>query len=450
VLLHISPDDGDAPDGPLDDPWSRRTFLAGALGLAAAAGLGACGSKAASGEARPTATRVAAERRLPAPADAPFDTVVVLMMENRSFDHLLGWLPGADGKQAGLTFRDTAGHAQRTYPIAPDFQGWGLADPKHDWRSMVTHYDHGKADGFLKTAPVGDHWPISYYRATDLPILASLARSYTTFDRYFCSFLGATWPNRFYQHCATTDVDLTGLFPGTVLPRPSNLKLAIWDRLKAAHLSGRYYYHSEPMTGLFASKRYDSIAHPYGQFLKDAKAGTLPNVAFVDPDYGTIAELMGTSNDMHPHGSVAVGDAFIGQVYDALRTSPQWDRMVFVLNFDENGGFYDHVVPPRVRDSTVGRGPGPHPDYHRLGFRVPCIAMGPYAPAQVWKRGPYEHCSILKMIEWRWGLAPMTDRDRYARNLAEALDFSRAPAPPVTIPHVTPPATIPRPINAPL
>ncbi len=109
-----------------------------------------------------------------------------------------------------------------------------------------------------------------------------------------------------------------------------------------------------------------------------------------------------------------------------------------MVNFDEWGGFYDHVVPPRVRDDTVGAPPGPHPDYEQLGFRVPCIVMSRWSPRRIVSDGPYEHCSILRMIEWRWDLEPMTLRDRSARNLAEVLDFSLDRAP-VTLPAFSAP-----------
>ena len=111
---------------------------------------------------------------------------------------------------------------------------------------------------------------------------------------------------------------------------------------------------------------------------------------------------------------------------------------MFVVNFDENGGFYDHVTPPKVKDDNVNPNPGPHPDYSRLGFRVPCIAMGPFAPKKIETSGPYEHCSILKMIEWRWGLEPMSARDANAKNLADALDFSTRRAA-FELPAFTPP-----------
>jgi phospholipase C len=147
-------------------------------------------------------------------------------------------------------------------------------------------------------------------------------------------------------------------------------------------------------------------------------------VTYIDPDLPTVDEFLGTAYDDHPYSDLRQGEAFIARVYRALAQSPQWERMVFVLTFDEHGGFYDHVPPPIVEDDTVLPTPGPAPDLKRLGFRVPCIVMGPLAPARVAHGGPYEHCSILRMIEWRWSLPPMTARDRAAANLASVLDFS--------------------------
>jgi phospholipase C len=361
---------------------------------------------------------------LPNPADAPFDTVVVLMMENRSFDHLLGWLPGANGKQSGLAFLDAQGISIPTADLGVDVQGCAFRDPKHDWESVATQFHAGACDGWLLTADAGDHFPIGYYTAPQVPVLGALAQNYTLFDNYFCSLLAATWPNRLYQLCAATDVDETGFFPDPDKPRPSNLQLSIFDRVLGAGRTAGYYSWGEPMTGLFESKRYDSISFPKDQFFTDAAAGKLPNVTFIEPDYTLKSELTGTSNDYHPHGSILSGEGYIADVYNAVRTSPQWDRTVLVVNFDEHGGFFDHVVPPTVVDDNVNPNPGPHPDYTRLGFRVPAIAISPFAPKKIESAGPYEHCSILSMIEWRFGLQPMTARDKNAKNLADALDFS--------------------------
>jgi len=418
---------------------SRRGFLTGAAGAATLAGLGAvglsgCGSSKTTGA---TDATTSATLRLPDPAKAPFDTVVVVMMENRSFDTMLGWLPGANGKQAGLSYLDSTGKSYDTWHLAPDWQGCQYQDPFHLWQSVAIQFNDGKVDGFLKTQPVGDQFPIGYYEQSDLPILSTLAENYTVFDNYHCSMLGPTWPNRFYQLSATTDVVVTGYYPKPGEPRPSNLDLAIFDRTNGAGLTSAYYSPGEPMTGLYASKKYDSLTHPYEQFLSDAAAGTLPNVSFVDPNYTAEAEFNGSSNDDHPYGSVQAGEAFLAQVHDAITKSPQWDRTVMVVNFDEHGGFYDHVAPPATQDDTVLGGTAPFPNLKNLGFRVPAVVVSPFAPQKIETAGPYEHCSVLKMIEWRWGLQPMTVRDANANNLADALDFSSR-RDPVTLPAFTP------------
>jgi len=403
---------------------SRRAFLVGVAGAAAWVVTGGCSSpKSRTAPTTPTAGGPTSTA-LPDPKSAPFDTVVVLMMENRSFDHLLGWFPGVNGKQSGLVFPDLRGQPAPTYSLGDLLQACDLKDPAHDWQSVAKQLNAGACDGWLQTQTTGDHYPIGYYGSAQVPILGALAGHYTVFDNYFCSLGAATWPNRFYQLCAATDVDDTGLYPGPGQPRPSKLGLAIFDRLHDAGLSAGYYTWGEPMTGLFASKRYDNITYRKDKFFTDAEAGTLPNVTFIDPDYTTVSEFLGTSNDDHPHGSILSGEAWIAEVYNAVKASPQWDKTVLVLNFDEHGGFYDHVPPPTVVDDNINPNAGPHPDYTRLGFRVPAIAIGPFAPAKIESAGPYEHCSILRMIEWRWNLPPMTARDAHAKNLAEALDFT--------------------------
>jgi phospholipase C len=210
----------------------------------------------------------------------------------------------------------------------------------------------------------------------------------------------------------------------------------IWDRLAVGGQSAAYYFMDEPFLALWGLK-YLPLMRPAATFLVDAALGTLPNVSFVDPSFA--GENEGTSGDYHPHGDIRAGEAFLSLIYHAVRSSPAWDRTVLVINFDEWGGFYDHVPPPKVIDDTVRAEktpPGdPVPDYTQLGFRVPCIVVSPFSKPQVIHDGPYEHTSILKMIEWRWGLEPLTARDGNARNLAEVLDFSisRADQPDVPV-----------------
>jgi phospholipase C len=357
----------------------------------------------------------------PTGANAPFDHVVVCMMENRSFDHFLGWLPGADGKQAGLTFTDNHGTTFPTYNLAPDFEGCGYADPNHAWDGGLIQMNGGKMDGFLKTAAPGDTFPIGYYTKETVNVLGTLVQEFGTSDNYFCSILAATYPNRFYQHSAQTDRDSTTPTPQSTLP-------AIWDQLSplapsaTTAVTGRYYSTDLPFTALWVNK-YAQWTHTFPDFLADCAAGTLPNVAFVDPEF--VGEGQGFSRDDHPHADVRSGEYFLMQVYNAVRQSPQWNRTVLIINYDEWGGFYDHVVPPHVIDDKP-LASNPKLDTTQLGFRVPLAVVSPLVPKGTLITGgaPFEHTSALRMIEWRFGLTPLCARDANARNLAEFLDLS--------------------------
>ena len=340
----------------------RKFTRRGVLTLASGAAVTGLVPQANSAPSNETAA-MQTSSSLPAPTDAPFDTVVVLMMENRSFDHVLGWLPGANGRHAGLSYVDKGGTTHMTWPLGPDFQGCAYEDPDHTWPGIATQYADGRCDGFLQTAKVGDKFPIGYYREDELPILSALAKGYTTLDNYFCSMMGPTWENRLFQLTGTTQLDEGWCdFPKEGEGRPVVIPTAIFDRVREAGFTAGYYYHKSPVTGLFASRRYDDISYPIEQFWRDAREGELANVVFVDPNYTDRAEDMGTSNDYHPWGNLLVAEGFLAQVHDALKNSPQWNRMVLVLNFDEHGGFYDHVPPPECQDDTKLAGAGPFPN----------------------------------------------------------------------------------------
>lgn len=164
---------------------------------------------------------------------------------------------------------------------------------------------------------------------------------------------------------------------------------------------------------------YLPIARSIASFFVDCAAGTLPSVAFVDPRF--IDEESGTSGDDHPHADIRIGEAFLNAIYRAVTTSPAWARTVLVFNFDEWGGFFEHVPPPTApipaADQAAGNADG------RLGFRVPCLLVSPFAPRERVSHVAFDHTSVLSMIEWRWDLAPLTVRDAGARNLATVLDF---------------------------
>jgi len=398
-------------------PASRRSFVGNAAAIAAALSLGC--SDSVQRAFAPTAANTERngenddeggdDDRLPSPERSGIEQIVLVMMENRSFDHLLGWVPRADGRQAGLFYTDNDGIRHATRALAPDFQGCGHPDPDHSYAGGRIQYNGGRMDGFLRSGE-NDEYAIGYYRKHDLPFLGRAVPDWTTSDRYFCAILGPTFPNRIYQHAGQTD-RLSNTLALSTLP-------TIWDRLAAAGVSGKYYFSDLPATALWGAK-YLSITQPVTQFFADAAAGTLPHVSFVDPSF--LGEDEGTSNDDHPHADIREGEDFLNRIYRAITTSPQWKSTVLIVNFDEWGGFFDHVPPPVAptpdSDRAVGNVDG------LRGIRTPFLVVSPFARRDYVDHRVLDHTSVLRMIEWRWGLEPLTIRDRTANNIAEVLDF---------------------------
>ncbi|HZM83390.1 MAG TPA: alkaline phosphatase family protein [Candidatus Limnocylindrales bacterium] len=378
---------------------SRRDVLAGG---ASVAGTLAFGSPNGS-----TKTQA-----LPDPGTSGIDHIVVVCMENRSFDHLLGWLPGANGRQDGLSYPDAAGVMHPTHHLTTT-QGCQWADPDHSYGGGREEYRGGACDGWLLTNP--DIFPIGYYRQDDLAFLGQAAVEWTVCDNFFASTMGPTFPNRLYLWGAQTD-RTSNTFSFTSIP-------TIFDRLRALGISRRYYYSDVPFSAMWGL-RYYGISKSLSTFLSDAASGNLPAVSYVEPAL-FLESVDGLSNDYHPHGDIRNGEAFLNQVYRAVTTSPAWPRTVLVLTFDEWGGFYDHV-PPTVAPDT-------NPAVTGLrGFRIPTLVVSPYAPRHTAAHGLYDHASILKLIEWRFGLPSLSPRDAAANNLAEVLDFS---APNLSVPQ---------------
>jgi phospholipase C len=435
---------------------TRRTFL---QLMAASGGVAMTGTEYLA----QTAARAATARS--PHGSAGIENVVILMMENRSFDHFLSWLPGADGRH-DMAYLSTDGNVYPNYALAPDFQGCGYSDPDHSWEGFLIQHNYGKMDGFLQrpTAPAdnpgvtlaaANTFPIGYYTnfhhdgrhktAPDLPVIGALAENYTVLDRYFCSFAGETFPNRFYQHAARTDRDHN---TSTISTLPS-----IWDHLSPVPNTlgiptGGYFFRDLPFLALWGLK-YFPFWHPFADgdtdalgipvaapsFIDTVAAGNLPNVSFVDPAFDT--EGNGTSGDDHPLADLRIGERFIADAYHALDDAGYLDNTVLVVTFDEWGGFYDHVPPPHVIDDTnpadvdhTGDGSTPVdgqliPDYTQLGFRVPAIVVSNLALPRVIHDGPFEHASTLRFIESVFGLPALTARDANAMSLGDVLTRRR-------------------------
>jgi phospholipase C len=386
---------------------SRRTLL-GAAGAAGA--LTATGGYRLLGESADAATT------LPPPATSGIEHVVVLTMENRSFDHFLGWLPKADGQQAGLTYVDRYRVPHNTHHLTVT-SSCGFQDPDHSYEGGRIELNGGQCDGWLR-AGQNDTMSIGYYEQADLEFLGQAAPYWTTCDGYYASTMAETYPNRFYMHCAQTDRLHSSYNVSTMT--------TIWDRLKAKGVSGKYYYGDIPfavLLGTHAPPARALVGDPLnpapGTFFYEAAAGTLPAVSYVDPRFQN--EDAGTSDDDHPHADIRAGEAFMNQVYDAVRTSPTWNSTVLVITYDEWGGFFDHVPPGHAQD--VAR------KTSLRGFRVPTLVISPFARRHHVAHRTMDHTSILKMIEWRWGLKALTVRDYHANNLARVLDFASPPNP---------------------
>jgi phospholipase C len=362
-------------------------------------------------------------------ADASSDTirsgtpaiqhVVLVMMENRSFDHLLGWLPGADGKQAGLNYTNSGGQSFATRSLAPSFRGCGCNDPDHSYEGGRIEYNGGSCDGWLLT---NDLFSIGYYRQQDLSFFGQAATNWTVCDRYFAAIMSETQPNRIYQHAGQTD-SLTNRSGSTLLFNPVTLP-TIWDRLAQNSITGRYYYAASTRIGsvlsIWGPFTYNSISYGTSQFYTDCAAGALPAVSFVDPNL-TINDA-NPGNDDHPFGDIRDGEAFLASIYNAVVSSPNWSNTVLIINFDEWGGFFDHVAPPVVQVEAAEQALG---NDGRLGFRVPCLVISPWArKGYVVDNEVFDHTSVLKLIENRWGLRPLTVRDSNANDLADVLDFA--------------------------
>ena len=407
---------------------NRRDLIKNA-GLASGAALfgAACGS----GKFMSTQDPVPSSATLPNPVDSGLEHIVVVTMENRSFDHFMGWLPNANGKQAGLTYLDNSGASHSTHSLSGDNTGCPHPDPDHSYNGARVEYDNGAMDGFLQ-AGSNDVYSIGYYGEADIPFYAALARSYTTCDQYFASILGPTFPNRLFLHAAQTD-RLDDSVSFTSLP-------TIWDELAIAGVSANYYFSNVPFTALWGTK-YLGISKLYVEFLAAAAAGTLPAVSFVDPKYTILDD--GTGNDDHPHADIREGDKFLYQTFQAVANGPKWANTVFIVNFDEWGGFFEHMAPPRATaanqvDTDMMNGKT------LLGMRVPTVIASPFTKGR--PSSPtvsslvFDHTSVLKLIEWRWGLGTLTPRDASSdiSNLANALNFSQ---PDATVPTLPVPST---------
>jgi phospholipase C len=455
-----------------DETVSRRRFLgasASAVAVGALAPALLSGGSAAAATL-PTATQYAAALRalgratLRTPGSLPFpdlaagtDTlpgiehIVVLMMENHSFDNFFGMLGRGDGFTLGKNGLPIAtnpypnGQLQHAFRMPTTCQLPGT--PSQEWLASHTAYAGGKNDGFVR-APVSSTGSaivggvaMGYWTGEDLPFTYSLAKTFPVGDRWFCSVLGQTFPNRRYLIAGTSAgmTDDGGLSAALIpLPAPHG---TIFNLLDNHGISWENYVASYPAGAtpelFLASDAVPEALHhkALGDFFTDAAGGALPSFCFLDPDYDT-------QSQENPQNIVG-GDALLAQVVHAVGSSPLWRKTALLIMYDEHGGYYDHVPPPPAipPDSIrplVQPGEETYEGFARYGFRVPSVVVSPYARRGHVSHVLHDHTSVLAFVERKWNLPALTYRDANANDLTDFLDLGALSAGRPTFPALPP------------
>jgi phospholipase C len=335
--------------------------------------------------------------------------IVVLMLENRSFDHILGYLTLENGrsdvdgltKQMHNTFKNVDYFAKlRTQTAFLKTQ-----DPCHGSK-CVTEQLSGNNGGFVSN--YARNYPkdpevdlvMNYYNGATLKVYEQLIKDSCICDRWFCSVDGATWPNRLYS--------VTGQSGGT----KDNKKIPLYDlpsfvrHLSAGKVSWRWYAHRSPATLRLIDSQYRNILHlkaknfsffdrrsDFGgnSFLEDAAQGKLASVSWIDPDFGNpLTQSHKNENDDHPPVDIMAGQQLVLKLYNAIISSPQWNKTLLVVVYDEHGGLYDHVSPPAAEDNR--------PTFQRYGVRVPAFIVSPFIEPNTVSHVVFDHTSLIKTI----------------------------------------------------
>jgi phospholipase C len=354
----------------------------------------------------------------PAPAAADptlrnlsrIDHIVVLMLENRSFDHMLGYLEleaglPVDGLERSMSNR----HAGKSYRVhhLTSTKLTKEQDPGHggaDVKEQLASGNGGFVSNYARHNPKDPNpgTVMGYYNGTDLPVYDHLVREYAVCDRWFCSVPGATWPNRLYAVC------------GKAAGSKDNKRQPLYAlpsfvrHLDRAKVSWRWYAHEYVATLRMIDDKYrlslsathfryfDRRTAALGRsFIEHAAAGQLPSVSWIDPNFVDF-NLFGPagSNDDHPPSDVKAGQKLALSLYTALASSPKWSKTLLVITYDEHGGFFDHVGPPAAKDDS--------PAFRSYGPRVPALVISPWIPRGTVSSELFDHTSIIKTILLRF------------------------------------------------
>ena len=367
----------------------------------------ACGHAAGS-HARSTLSNV--------PDHIPIKHIIIVMQENRSFDHMLGALrllgKDVDGIPAGFVNHDAKNQpvhfAHRTDTCFD-------ADSPHNEEAMESSIDGEHMDSFVKSATTKSsdgHYVMSYYTQQELPFYYFLASSYATSDRYFSAMIGPTDPNRDFMYAATSNgITVTSSGP----QKKFKGVRTIYDELDNAKISWGVYSSGPPRQGAIGWDRGHKGVHDEGAFFDALEDDKLPQVVFVDP---------GLHEDEHPPHDVQLGEKFSKKIYDAVTKSRAWPSTALFYTYDEAGGVADHVPPPAACPPSAQ-----FPTFDRLGVRVPVMLVSPYAKRGYVSHQVHSHTSILRFVELVFDLPALTARDANADAMLDMFDFATAVPP---------------------
>jgi phospholipase C len=351
--------------------------------------------------------------------------VVVLMLENRSFDHIFSDLPSvhvtADVAGPGTSNPDGDGGVVYRYPEPTNCEA---AEPQHEWGDAHLSLAGGRMDGFV--AATGDRSPMGYYTCHDLPFYYALAKSFAISDRHFCSLLGPTQPNHLFLLLGTSCGFAEGFETNVDITTDCGLtRRSILDVLRDNKIKHKVYDESF-LASVIVLLGVDVAPSLISDFYDDADAGTLPTVSIIGGKTDSAAKLAPPEDDDHPPANVQDGQAFVKRIVDALTKSPSWSTTALFITYDEHGGYFDHVQPPAACDPD-DTPPGQTRDYAftQLGFRVPLILVSPFAKKAYVSHYDTDHTSIIRFIEHWQHLGALTARDANAWPFLDMFDFTQ-------------------------
>jgi phospholipase C len=360
--------------------------------------------------------------------------IIVLMMENRSFDHFLGDLPKVNGIERSTPRSNNQRPKSR---VAYKQQGDAVRklkpDPHHDAKNVrrqILGEGLGKMGGFVYDFALEEPssekvWPqvMSFFKYGSLPALHELATSFSICDSWYSSVPGPTWPNRFFVHSGTSQ----GWVKMPEPPFHPNLhkydQTTIYDRLNERDVKWRIYAGDIPQSLVLArlrnkdNKRHFSLMKHFYSDIKNTDGTSFPKYVFIEPSY-----MPGGQNDQHPPHDVLKGDDLIASVYNAIRANEKlWDKSLLIVTWDEHGGFYDHVFPPAAVPPDHNH---QEFDFKQYGVRVPTLLISKWVkPGSVFRteEGILDHTSILGFLSDKYELGPLGARTAAAASFAEAL-----------------------------